>query len=134
IIDAYDVVISKIKLLLETNITDEEKKVIINFIKKINKTVTYYKNQQSEVLQRKFMISQINIGIERYLEHMKSFNSEIQNFYTSQDSNIESLSQTIANLIKYKNQLSEYNYKIAEKDIETSYVYYGKYKFVKKFA
>ena len=83
---------------------------------------------------KKTLITAINDGISAYTDHMKDYKSTLQNLQDTQNENIIALSNTISELIKLRNGISTYEFKINTKPIEVSKEQYGKYQFIKRFA
>lgn len=134
IVSAIVTAVSKLSLLLEMNISRDEHTYIENVVVELNKMLNEYKKEHVNLQHKKTLITAINDGISAYTDHMKDYKSTLQNLQDTQNENIIALSNTISELIKLRNGISTYEFKINTKPIEVSKEQYGKYQFIKRFA
>lgn len=126
-------VISKLKSLKTTQITEIERKYVDSVVVEFESMKTKYNKEHTDLVRKKDLIGFMNLGISNFNNHMRDYKSDVQNQVESRDESIVILSQTISELIYKRNNISKYDYSIEEMTIENLVEKYGKYNFIKRF-
>ena len=134
LIDNYNFIIEKIKLILqETSILDIEDIEYINGIKdEFEKLLKKYTNIKQKIEYEVLKVNSINDSI-------RVEDSKIQNIKTDEDKKFEvfknaknSLIETIAQIVKFKELIKDYKPNIEKKELNISENVIGKYRFITK--